>query len=112
MDKIERKAAESSKGDIKRWTASRKMEVVLRYMKGECLDILSREVGMPASQIEEWYQSSLKAIETSLKSRGTNPFQSELDLAKKRIGELSMDNELLREKGRRNGVFPRGKWKS
>jgi hypothetical protein len=40
-----------------------------------------------------------------------NPVQEELDLAKKRIGELCMENELLRERSRRNGVFLGGKWK-
>jgi hypothetical protein len=35
----------------------------------------------------------------------------ELDTAKKKIGELTMENELLRERSRRNGVFLAGKWK-
>ena len=96
---------------IKRWTATRKMEVVLRYMRGESLDDLSREIGIAASQIEEWYQAAIVGIEDSLKSRTGHLLEAELDLAKKRIGELSMDNELLRERSRRKGVFLGGKWK-
>jgi len=80
-------------------------------MRGESLDSLSREIGVAASQIEEWHQTAIRGIEDSLKSRGGDPLQAELDLAKKRIGDLSMENELLRERSRRKGVFLGGKWK-
>lgn len=95
---------------FKRWTASRKTEVVLRYMRGESLDSLSRAVGIPASVVEEWYHAAMRGIETSLKSRNNEPLQAELDAAKRRIGELSMENELLMERSRRKGVFLGGKW--
>lgn len=96
----------------KRWTSTRKMEVIMRHMRGESLDALSREIGVAASQIEEWYQSAIRGMESALKSRVGDPLQAELDLAKKRIGEISMENELLRERSRRRGVFLGGKWKS
>lgn len=96
--------------EYKRWTASRKMEVVLRHMRGESLDSLSRAIGIPASDIEEWYHTAIRGIETSLKSRNNEPLQAELDVAKRRIGELSMENELLLERSRRKGVFLGGKW--
>jgi hypothetical protein len=102
---------ENQRAEHKRWTASRKMDVVLRYMRGETLEALSREIGIAASQIEEWHQAAIKGIESSLKSRSTEPLQDELDLAKRRIGELSMENELLKERSRRQGVFLGGKWK-
>ena len=31
----------------RRWSAQRKMEIVLRHFKGESLDALSREAGIP-----------------------------------------------------------------
>ena len=104
-------STEKSQTEFKRWTATRKMEVVLRHMRGESLDALSREIGVPAPQIEEWRQAAVRGIEDSLKSRNNEPLHAELDLAKKRIGELSMENELLRERSRRNGVFLGGRWK-
>lgn len=94
----------------KRWSAARKMEVVLRRIRGESLDALSREIGVSASQIEEWYQKVLQGMELSLKDREKDPLQGDLDLAKKRIGELCMENELLREKTKKQGVFYAGKW--
>lgn len=94
----------------KRWSASRKMEIVTRYMRGETLDSLSREIGMPSAEIEKWHQRALKGIEISLKNREKDPLQNDLNLAKKQIGELSMENELLREKSKKQGVFWGGRW--
>ena len=88
---------ETKKGIIKRWTATRKLEVAVRYMKGEPLDDLSRELGLPASEIENWYQAVLQGAEVALKSRGGDPLQDELDQAKRQIGELSMQVELLKK---------------
>lgn len=103
-------SCEPKERDYKRWTASRKMEVVLRYLRGEPLDSLSRAIGVPASDIEEWYYAAMRGIESSLKSRNNEPLQAELDVAKRRIGELSMENELLLERSRKRGVFLGGKW--
>ena len=94
----------------KRWSVNRKMEVVVRYLRGESLDNLSREIGVAASQIEKWHQKALKGIEASLKDREGEPLHNELNLAKKHIGELSMEIEVLREKSRKQGVFCVGKW--
>lgn len=96
---------------VKRWTAPKKMEVVLRILRGESLEDLSREIGVSASQIEDWHRVAIEGIESSLKSRTEDPLYAELNLAKRRIGDLSMENELLRERSRRKGVFLGGKWK-
>ena len=97
--------------EVKRWTATRKMEIVLRYLRGESLDALSREIGIAASQIEEWHRLAIEGIENNLKTRIGDPLQADLDLAKKRIGDISMENELLRERCRRREFFLKGKWK-
>jgi transposase len=94
----------------KRWSAARKMEIVLRRIRGEPLDALSREIGVEASQIEEWYQRVIQGMELSLKDRERDPLQRDLDLAKKQIGELCMENELLKEKSKKQGVFYAGTW--
>jgi transposase len=93
----------------KRWSATRKMEIVLRHIRGESLDSLSREIGITASQIEMWHQRVIQGMELSLKDREKDPLQHDLDLAKKRIGELCMENELLRKKSKKS-VFCAGKW--
>ena len=91
----------SAASEIKRWSANRKKEVVLRLMRGEPVDALSRELGVEIYRLEEWHQKALQGIESALKAREGDPLAAELDAAFKRIGEITMENELLREKARR-----------
>ena len=95
----------SKKSGHRRWLANRKMEVVVRYLKGESIYDLSREIGEVASETEQWHLKALHGINDSLKSREGNPAKKEFDRAKKRIGEFSMEVELLREKRRHNRAF-------
>lgn len=108
MEKPDKKRKE---GKQKRWTATRKLEIVLRCLRGEAVDEVSREVGVTACEIEGWQQRVLRGGEEHLKSRVGDPLGAELDAAKKRIGELSMENELLKEKEKRKGVFQGGRWR-
>lgn len=93
----------------KRWTAARKKAAVLRLLAGEALDDVSRDIGVTIAQLEEWKLKVLKQMELSLKCREDDPLNKELDAAKRRIGELSMENELLRERARKKGVFWSGR---
>lgn len=96
-------------GIARRWTAARKKAAVLRLLAGESLDDVSRDIGVTIAQLEGWKQKVLDQMETLLKCREEDPLEKELDLAKKRIGELSMENELLRERSRKQGVFWSGR---
>jgi len=95
----------------KRWDARKKSQVVLRLLRGESIDSVSREIGLPSYILEEWRQQALQGMESSLKSRDTDPLSDELDKAMKRIGELSMENELLKERCRKQGPFCQGRSK-
>lgn len=101
---------ENGRPVYKRWSASRKKEVVLRLLKGEAVDSLSREYGVPIGELERWKETVLTRMELLLKDRSDEPLQAELEAAKKQIGELCMQNELLKEKSRKQGVFWGGKW--
>lgn len=48
-------------------------------------------------------------MESGLKMRAEDPLQQELDLAKKRLGELMMENELLQIKASRAPGFRMGR---
>jgi len=85
----------------KRWSAKKKSQVVLRLLRGESIDSVSRDVGLPVYTLEDWRQQAVIGIETSLKSHENSPLSNELDKAMRRIGELSMENELLKERCRR-----------
>jgi transposase len=39
--------------EVKRWSAGRKKEVVLRLLRGEPVDIVSREVSVPIYKLEQ-----------------------------------------------------------
>ncbi len=98
-------------GRFKRWTASRKIEVVLRIFKGESISGLSRELGIEVYILEEWHDKALQGMESGLKARAEDPLEQELDNAKKRLGELLMENELLAIKANRAPTFRMGRSK-
>lgn len=87
-------------GPGQRWSLARKSEVVLRVLRGEPLDGLSRELGVEIYRLEAWRERALAGMELGLKDREGEPLQAELDAAKRHIGELSMEIELLRERAR------------
>ena len=90
-------------GQGQRWTAARKREVVLRLFRGEPLDLISREVGVELYRLEKWRDAALAGMEEALKARNGDPLKAELDTAMQRIGELTMENELLWVRVRRPG---------
>lgn len=94
-----------------RWSKRRKLEVVLRMFRGESLDDLSRELKVEISRLEKWRDKGLRGMEVGLREREGDPVQEALDEANRRIGELSMENELLREKARRTPGFLSGRLK-
>ena len=88
----------SDSPEVLRWTVSRKKEVVLRLMRGEPIDVLSRELGVEVYRLEKWHRKALQGIETALKARDGDPLAAELNAAMRRLGEVTMENELLRYK--------------
>jgi len=90
-----------------RWSAARKREVVLRLMRGESVELLSRELGLPVFKLEQWRQRAEAAFEGALKEREADPTDGQLAAAMRRIGELSMENELLRARIDRPGPLAR-----
>lgn len=57
-----------------RYSSRRKMEAVLRILRGEDLDSLSRELGVTAATLSEWRDDFLAAGQAGLKlSPPTSP---------------------------------------
>lgn len=79
-----------------RWSVARKRDVVMRILRGEPLDDLSREYGVEVVKLEQWRDRAVAGIEAGLKDRTGDPVEAELENAKARLGELVMENELLR----------------
>ena len=90
-------SAPSAAAEVKRWSAGRKKQVVLRLLRGESVDALSRELAMPIYRLEEWRDRALVGIDVGLKERENDPVEKQLDDANRRIGELVMEVEILRK---------------
>jgi transposase len=74
--------------------------VVLRLLRGEPVDAISREVSVPIYKLEQWRDRALVGIDAGLKERENDPLTKELDEAKRRIGELVMEVEILQKERR------------
>ena len=71
---------------------------VLRLLRDEPVQLLSRQLGVEIFRLEQWREKAIGGIDASLKQRKGDPVQAELDSAMKRIGELTMQVELLEAK--------------
>ena len=87
----------SAAAEVKRWSAGRKKEVVLRLFRGEPVDAISREVSVPIYKLEQWRDRALSGIDAGLKERENDPVEKQLDEANRRIGELVMEVEILQK---------------
>ena len=85
---------------VTRWSAGRKKAVVLRLLRGEPVDVVSREVAVPIYKLEQWRDRALSGIDAGLKERENDPLENALDEAKRRIGELVMEVEILQKERR------------
>ena len=79
-------------------SARRKQEAVLRLLRGEDLERLSRELGITAAELSGWRDQFLAAGEASLRSRPADVRDAEIGRLKSKVGDLTMANELLEAK--------------
>ena len=108
MDDVERGGearAESSRvgaapdpGCERRMTAGRKREAVLRLLRGEPLELVARELAVTAADLSAWRDAFLEAGEASLKSRARDDRDETIGRLRTKVGELTMDAELLTAK--------------
>jgi transposase-like protein len=81
-----------------RFSARQKIEVVLRLLRGEALDILARELGLPAARLAAWREAFLAAGQEAMKTHPLDNRDRELGRLREKLGESTMAMELLREK--------------
>ncbi len=74
---------------------------------GEAVEFLSRQLGVEIFRLEHWREKAIAGIDASLEERKGDPVQAELDTAMKRIGELTMQVELLEAKTETSGPLGR-----
>ena len=79
-----------------RWSVQRKTELVLRLVRGESLDAVSRENQVPAHELEQWHRIFVEQGKRGLRTKA-EPEERELTLARAKIGELMMRLELAED---------------
>jgi transposase len=82
----------------RRMSARRKQDAVLRLLRGEDLELLSRQLGVTAAELSGWREAFLAAGEASLKSRPADAHEAKIGRLKEKVGDLTMANELLAAK--------------
>ena len=82
-------------GGAKRFSARRKLAIVQRLLRGESLEAVSRAENVPVHRLTEWRDKVLGAAESALKERERDARDEEIARLKAKVGEITMDNELL-----------------
>ena len=86
--------AAAGRGRGGRFSAGRKREVVMRLLRGEDLESVSRAVGITAARAAHWRAQFLAAGQAGLKSRATDARDEDHRRLQAKIGELLMETEL------------------
>ena len=88
-------STKTNTNDRGRFSARRKTEAVLRLLRGEDLDSLSRELGVVAATLSGWRDAFLDGGSAAMKSRPTDDRDELVARLQAKVGQLTMDNELL-----------------
>ena len=81
-----------------RMSRRRKRDAVLRLLRGEDLETVSRALGVTAATLTAWRDAFLAAGEASLASRPADGEELESERLKARLGEMLLERELLESK--------------
>jgi transposase len=89
-----------------RWSAGKKMDAVLRLLRGEPLETLSRELGVEAHRLAAWRDYFLAGGKQSLKGQRPDRAGDDRALrqAERKVGQLTMENEILRAAAEKRGL--------
>jgi transposase-like protein len=86
---------------IERWTAKRRMALVVSLVKGETsVAEAARTHGLTVAEVEDWREKFLLGAENALRSRPRDEEAVKDEQSKKlkqKIGDLVLDNDMLRE---------------
>jgi transposase len=88
-----------------RFSSRRKTDAVLRLLRGESLELLSRELAVTAATLSRWRDDFLAGGQAALKSRPADERDDEIARLRAKVGELTMDNELLLQHCRADRPF-------
>jgi transposase-like protein len=91
--------------EVQRWTAKRRAALVLSLLKGETTAAdAARRHGLKVAEIEDWRERFLLGAENALRARPKEEDglrEEEVNRLKRKVGELTMDVDILREAANR-----------
>lgn len=79
----------------KRYSVQRKLAVVARLLRGEPMELVARESNVTVAKLTEWRERALAGAASALKERERDDRHDEIARLKSKVGEVTMDNELL-----------------
>ena len=86
---------------IERWTAKRRVALVVSILKGETsVAEAARTHGLTVAEVEDWREKFLLGAENALRSRPRDEEalkEEQIKKLKQKIGDLVLDNDILRE---------------
>ena len=88
----------ASPGRGGRMSRQRKMAAVMRLLRGEDLETVSRSPGVTAAALTTWRDTFLAAGEAALATRPGSGEELESDRLKSKLGEALIERDLLHEK--------------
>jgi transposase-like protein len=98
-------ADEQHSEEVQRWTAKRRAALVLSLLKGETtVADAARRHGLKVAEVEEWRERFLFGAENALRARPKEEdalHEEEVNRLKRKVGELTMDLDILREAAKR-----------
>ena len=93
-----KKSAKTDTPDRGRSSARRKTDAVLRLLRGEDLDTLSRELGVTAATPRGWRDAFLDGGTAAMEGRPADDRDEPVARLQAKVGQPTMDNELLGQK--------------
>ncbi len=82
----------------KRYSVQRKMAAVACLLRGEPLRCVGREANVSVAKLTEWRDRALAGAASALKERERDDREDEIARLQSKVGEITMDNELLSAK--------------
>jgi hypothetical protein len=101
MAKDEKEQTTAVPEEVQRWTARRRTALVVSIIKGETsAQEAARKHGLTVAEVEDWKERFLAAAENALRSHPRDEEGQKEEAIKKlkqKVGELVLENDVLKE---------------
>jgi hypothetical protein len=85
-------------GANNRFSVKRKTEAILRLLRGEDLELVSREYKVTAAKLSQWRDAFLSSGHAGLQPGEADGRDHQIQQLQAKVGELTMTNDLLEHK--------------